>query len=54
MAMFAAMRRASARVSSLAVDRRPGFLVEVDVGERLPAMIADDEAGDGAALSGWS
>jgi hypothetical protein len=45
LAMLAAMRRASSRVSSLAAARRARLLLEIDVGERLPGRIADDEAG---------
>ena len=35
LAMLAAMRRASSRVSRFAAERRP-FLLEMDEGERLP------------------
>ena len=44
LAMLAAMRRASSRVSSLAADA-VRLLLEIDVGERLPVGVADDEAG---------
>jgi hypothetical protein len=44
LAMLAAMRRASYVVSSLAAERRPRLVLEIDVGERLPAGVADDEA----------
>ena len=36
-AIFAAIRRASSLVSSLAADRRPGSSWKVDVSERLAA-----------------
>jgi hypothetical protein len=42
--MLAAMRRASSRVSGLAAVLRPRLLLEIDVGERLPVGVADDEA----------
>jgi hypothetical protein len=38
---------ASSRVSRYAAERRPGCSFEVDVGERLPVGVADDEAGVG-------
>jgi hypothetical protein len=44
LAKLAAIRRASSLVSSLAAARRPGSLLEIDVGERLTAGVADDEA----------
>ena len=44
-ATLAAMRRASSLVSRFAVQRRPVSLHEVDVGQRLPVLVADDEAG---------
>jgi hypothetical protein len=43
--MLATMRRASSRVRRCAAERRPRLLLEIHVGERLPAVIADDEAG---------
>jgi hypothetical protein len=46
LAMLTAIRRASSRVSSLAAERRPGSSsIEIDVGERLPVGVADDETG---------
>jgi len=41
--MFAAIRRASSLVSSLAVDRRPGLILEIDIGELLAVVVAHDE-----------
>ena len=41
------MRRASSFVSRLAAVRRPGSFLEIHVGERLPVLVADDEAGVG-------
>jgi hypothetical protein len=47
-AMLTAMRRASSRVSSLAAARRPGsWARSLDVGERLPVVIADDSTDQG-------
>ena len=40
LAMLGAIRRASSRVRSLAAARP---LLEIDVGERLPPGVADDE-----------
>jgi hypothetical protein len=45
LAKFAAMRRASSLLSSLAAERRPGLVFEVEVRKRLPDVVADDEAG---------
>jgi hypothetical protein len=45
LAKFAAIRRASSLVSSLAAERRRGVVLEIDVSERLPGAIAGDEAG---------
>ena len=46
LAMLAAMRRASSRVSN--GSRSPSRLIlEIDVGERLPVSVADDKAGIG-------
>jgi hypothetical protein len=42
--MLTAIRRASSFVSSLAADRRPGFILKIDVGERLAVVVADDKA----------
>ena len=36
LAMLAAMRRASSRVSRCAAERRPGSYSKIDVSERLP------------------
>ena len=44
MATFAAIRLASSRVSSLAAARPCWLFLEIDVGERVPARVADDEA----------
>ena len=44
-AMFTAIRRASSLVSSFAAARRPGSSSEIDVGQRLPAVVADDKGG---------
>ena len=41
---MAAMRWASSRVRRCAAERRSRLLLEIDVGERLPAGVADDEA----------
>ena len=45
LAKLAAMRRASSLVSSLAAERPTGFVLEIDIGERLPVVVAHDEAG---------
>jgi len=45
LAKLTAMRRASSRVSSLAGERRPGSFLEIELPERLPGAVADDEAG---------
>jgi len=45
--MFAAMRRASSRVSRFAAVRAAGLLLVVYVRERLPGVIAHDETGIG-------
>jgi hypothetical protein len=45
--MFAAMRPASSRVISLVAARRPGLLLEIDVGERLAGVILHDKASSG-------
>jgi hypothetical protein len=42
-ALLAAMGRASSLVSSLAAERRPGLILEIHVGQRLPVGVADDE-----------
>jgi hypothetical protein len=42
--MLAAMRRASSRVSSFAVDLRR-LILEINIGELLAVVIADDETG---------
>jgi hypothetical protein len=41
---FAAIRRASSFVSSLAADRRPGSSSK-KIGERSPFMVTHDKAG---------
>jgi hypothetical protein len=43
--MFAAIRRASSLVSSLAADRRPRLILEIDIGELLTVVVAHDKAG---------
>jgi hypothetical protein len=43
--MLAAIRRASSRVRRCAAERRSKLSLEIDVGERLPVGVADDEAG---------
>ena len=43
--MFAAIRRASSRVSSLAAERRPWLILDIDIRELLSVVIAHDEAG---------
>jgi hypothetical protein len=44
LAIFAAIRRASSLVSSLAAERRPWLILEIDIGELLSVVIADNEA----------
>jgi hypothetical protein len=39
------MRRASSLVKRLAAARRPRFIFKVKIAERLPVLVADDEAG---------
>ena len=41
--MLAAMRRASSRVSSLPVARRPGSFSKYTLGQCLTVVVADDE-----------
>ena len=43
-AKFAAMRRASSRVSRLVAEAALQFIVEVKVAERLHVPVADDKA----------
>jgi hypothetical protein len=43
LAMFAAMRRASSRVSRVAADP-PRLVLEIDVGERVTVCVAHDLA----------
>ena len=45
--MFAAIRRASSRVRRCAATRSSRLLLDVDVGQRVPVVIADDETGIG-------
>jgi hypothetical protein len=47
LAMLAAIRRASSRVSSLAAARRAGLLLEIDVSQRHAGAILHDETGVG-------
>jgi hypothetical protein len=42
--MFRAIRRTPSFVSSLAADRRPGSILEIDIRERLAAVVAHDKA----------
>jgi hypothetical protein len=42
---FIAIRRVSSRVNSLAAESPAGFILEIDIGERLPVVVADDKAG---------
>ena len=44
LATFAAMRHASSRVRRCAAERSSGLVLEIDVRERLPDGVADDEA----------
>jgi hypothetical protein len=43
-AMFAVMRHASSRVRRCAAERSSRLVLEIDVGQRLPAVVPDDEA----------
>jgi hypothetical protein len=43
--MFAAIRRASSLLSSLAADLRPRLILEIDIGELLPGTVAYDKTG---------
>jgi hypothetical protein len=45
LAKFAAMQRASSRVSSLAAERRPGSSSKIEIRKRLCGAVAHDEAG---------
>ena len=45
LAMLAAIRRASSRVSKLAARAAAGVTLEIHLGERLAVVVADDEAG---------
>src|SRR5215831_10116837 len=45
LAMFAAIRRGSSFVSSLAADLRPGSFSKIDIDELLSVGVADDKAG---------
>jgi len=38
------MRRVSSLVSSLAADRRPGLVLEIDIRERLSVVVAHNKA----------
>jgi hypothetical protein len=42
--MFAVMRHASSRVRRCAAERSSRLVLEIDVGQRLPAVVPDDEA----------
>ena len=42
--MFAAIRRASSLLSSLAADRRSRLILEVDIRELLAVAVADNKA----------
>jgi hypothetical protein len=39
------MRRASSRVRRCVAERPPRLLFEIDIGQRLPLAVADDDAG---------
>jgi hypothetical protein len=43
LAIFAAIRRASSLLSNSAADRRPRLILEIDISELLPVVVADDE-----------
>jgi hypothetical protein len=43
--MFAAILRASSLVSSLADDRRPWLILEIDIRQLLPSFVLHDKAG---------
>src|SRR5262245_37848128 len=45
LAIFAAIRRATYFVSSLAADRRPGLILEIDIRQLLPGAVDHDKAG---------
>jgi len=42
LAKFAAMRRASSLVSSLAAGSPTGLVLKIEIAERLPGIVADD------------
>jgi hypothetical protein len=44
-AIFAAIRRASSLLSNLAADRSPRLILEIDIRELLPVVVAHDKAG---------
>ena len=44
LAMFTAIRNASSRVSSFALDRRPELILIIDIGQRLPVVVPHNEA----------
>jgi hypothetical protein len=44
LAMLTAMRRASSRVTIFAAESPAGFVLEIDVGERVAVAVADDVA----------
>jgi hypothetical protein len=44
LAIFAAIRRASSLLSSLAAERRPGSSSKINVGKLVPVVIAHDKA----------
>jgi len=45
LAKFAAMRRASSLRERLRRRAPTGFVLEIEIAERLPVVVADDEAG---------
>jgi len=45
LAILAAIRRASSRVSGLAADRQARLFLEIDIGKLLSVVVAYDEAG---------
>jgi hypothetical protein len=43
--MFTAIRNASSRVSSFALDQRPGLILKIDIRQRRLVAVAHNEAG---------
>jgi hypothetical protein len=44
LAMFTAIRNSSSRVSSVALERRPGLVLVIDIRQGLPVAISHNEA----------